>query len=90
VLGYGLFVPGVSAFGRVLSACARDARALRQRRDRLDPLVTPFARVLGWPRARFGGAAGRLARGNAVRMPGRTAATAAALMVGLALVTFVT
>ena len=53
-------------------------------------LVTPFAHVLGWPAARFGGAAGRLAQGNAVRMPGRTAATAAALMVGLALVTFVT
>ena len=34
--------------------------------------------------------AGRLARENAVRNPGRTAVTAAALMIGLALVTFVT
>ena len=53
-------------------------------------LVTPLARVLGWPAARLGGVAGRLAGRNATRMPGRTAATAAALMIGLALVTFVT
>jgi putative ABC transport system permease protein len=33
--------------------------------------------------------AGRLARENAMRNPGRTAATAAALMIGIALVTFV-
>jgi putative ABC transport system permease protein len=49
-----------------------------------------MASVLGWPGARFGGAAGRLARGNAMRNPSRTASTAAALMIGLALVTFVT
>jgi putative ABC transport system permease protein len=45
--------------------------------------------VLGWPGSRLGGAAGRLARDNARRNPTRTAATAAALMIGLALVTFV-
>jgi putative ABC transport system permease protein len=53
-------------------------------------LVEPLAAALGWPAARLAGIAGRLARANAVRMPGRTAATAAALMIGLALVTFVT
>jgi putative ABC transport system permease protein len=53
-------------------------------------LVTPLAGALGWPAARLAGVAGRLARANAVRTPGRTAATAAALMIGLALVTFVT
>jgi putative ABC transport system permease protein len=37
----------------------------------------------------MGGVAGRLARENATRNPSRTAATAAALMIGLALVTFV-
>jgi putative ABC transport system permease protein len=52
-------------------------------------LVPPLVRVLGWPAARFGGAAGSLARGNAVRAPARTASTAAALMIGLALVTLV-
>jgi putative ABC transport system permease protein len=45
--------------------------------------------VLGWPSRRFGGAAGSLASQNAVRNPQRTASTAAALMIGLALVSFV-
>jgi putative ABC transport system permease protein len=52
-------------------------------------LVRPLAALVGWPAARLGGAAGRLARANAMRNPSRTAATAAALMVGLSLVTFV-
>ena len=52
-------------------------------------LVRPIAALVGWPIARLGGASGDLARQNAVRNPGRTAATAAALMIGLALVTFV-
>jgi putative ABC transport system permease protein len=52
-------------------------------------LVRPLAAVVGWPARQIGGAAGRLARGNSVRNPGRTAATAAALMIGIALVTFV-
>ena len=41
------------------------------------------------PARRLGGAAGRLATDNATRNPARTASTAAALMIGLALVTFV-
>ncbi len=52
-------------------------------------LVTPLAAVVGWPAARLAGPAGRLARANAIRNPSRTAATAAALMIGLTLVTFV-
>ncbi len=52
-------------------------------------LVKPLARVVGIPARRMGGAAGKLAEGNAQRNPGRTAATAAALMIGIALVTFV-
>jgi putative ABC transport system permease protein len=52
-------------------------------------LVRPLARVLGWPAARVGGSAGRLARDNARRNPQRTGSTAAALMIGLALVTLV-
>ncbi len=90
VLGFGLFVPGVSTLGRVLSLALGTLALFVSVAIVSTRLVTPFARVLGWPAARFGGAAGRLAQGNAVRMPGRTAATAAALMVGLALVTFVT
>jgi putative ABC transport system permease protein len=52
-------------------------------------LVRPIAAFVGLPARRAGGAAGRLASGNAVRNPGRTAATAAALMIGIALVSFV-
>jgi putative ABC transport system permease protein len=52
-------------------------------------LVKPLARIVGLPARRIGGAAGRLAAENSVRNPARTASTAAALMVGLALVTFV-
>ena len=52
-------------------------------------LVTPIAAVVGTPARRAGGAAGRLASGNSVRNPGRTAATAAALMIGIALVAFI-
>jgi putative ABC transport system permease protein len=52
-------------------------------------LVRPLVQVVGIPARRFGGAAGKLAEGNAQRNPGRTASTAAALMIGIALVTFV-
>jgi putative ABC transport system permease protein len=52
-------------------------------------VVPPLARTLGWPGMRFGGVAGRLARENAMRNPARTASTAAALMIGLALVSAV-
>ncbi len=52
-------------------------------------LVVPMARILGWPATRIGGAAGSLARDNTQRNPQRTASTASALMIGLALVTLV-
>jgi putative ABC transport system permease protein len=51
--------------------------------------VRPLAHLLGWPATRIGGAAGYLARDNARRNPQRTASTAAALMIGLTLVTLV-
>jgi putative ABC transport system permease protein len=51
-------------------------------------LVGPIAGFVGQPFERFGGITGRIARENTVRFPGRTAVTAAALMVGVALVTF--
>jgi putative ABC transport system permease protein len=53
-------------------------------------LVRPLASVAGWPLERLRGITGRLARENAVRKPGRTAVTAAALMIGLGVVVFVT
>lgn len=55
----------------------------------LAPLVLePILRVVGAPIARLG-ESGRLARLNAMRQPRRTTTTAGALMVGVALVTFV-
>src|SRR5918998_3609561 len=53
-------------------------------------VVRPLASVAGWPLEKVRGITGRLARENAVRKPGRTAVTAAALMIGLAVVVFVT
>ena len=49
-------------------------------------LAGPVAGAIGWPWRRFGGVASRVAAANAVRNPRRTASTASALMVGLALV----
>jgi putative ABC transport system permease protein len=55
----------------------------------LSPLVArPIAGLIGAP-IRGMGFAGRLGRENAMRNPRRTASTAAALMIGLGLVTFV-
>jgi putative ABC transport system permease protein len=52
------------------------------------PVIVPLAaRVVGLPLSRLGGPTGRLAVGNAVRNPGRAAATSTALLVGVALVT---
>jgi putative ABC transport system permease protein len=56
----------------------------------LAPVISvPVLRVLGAAPARLMGSPGRLARQNALRNPRRTAATAAALMIGLALITTV-
>ena len=52
-------------------------------------LIGPLAWTLGWPATKLGGAAGALARDNSRRNPQRTASTASALMIGLALVTLV-
>jgi putative ABC transport system permease protein len=50
----------------------------------------PIGSALGAPLARMRGVTGSLARGNATRNPRRTSATAAALLVGVAVVTLFT
>jgi putative ABC transport system permease protein len=51
------------------------------------PLATrPVVRVVAWPFVAVLGTVGRLARENALRVPRRTATTASALMIGLALI----
>jgi putative ABC transport system permease protein len=86
---FGLFAPHLQTKTILLSmgvgaACIFFGVALLAVR-----IVPPLVAVLGSPAAQFGGAAGSLARDNARRNPQRTASTAAALMIGLALVTLV-
>jgi putative ABC transport system permease protein len=57
----------------------------------LSPLFArAVIRVVGWPVARVRGLPGQLARENAARNPARTSATAAALMIGVAIVALIT
>ena len=87
-LGYGVLGSGVGVGARVLLMVG-GALGLFVGIAMVAPrLVRPLASVLGRPAEWVGGAAGRIARENAVRNPGRTAATAAALMIGLTLATF--
>ena len=57
----------------------------------LGPVIArPASGFIGWPIRRLRGITGALARDNAMRNPKRTSATAAALMIGVALVAFIT
>jgi putative ABC transport system permease protein len=57
----------------------------------LSPLFArPVVRFIGWPVAHLRGMPGQLARENAMRNPSRTSATAAALMIGVAIVSLIT
>ena len=86
----GLFVDGLSTTQRLLSLGVGAAGRLRRRRDaREDARAAARARARLAGERKIGGAAGELARGNAMRNPQRTASTASALMIGLALVTLV-
>jgi putative ABC transport system permease protein len=71
-------------------AALRDADPDGARVRRFARFVRAVASVAGRPAERLGGSAGRLARRNAMRNPGRTAVTASALTIGVALVTAVT
>lgn len=53
-------------------------------------IAEPVTRLIGAPLARIQGVPGRLAQRNAGRSPRRTTATAAAIMIGIALITLVT
>jgi putative ABC transport system permease protein len=85
----GLFAPGLGT-AQVLLFMLGGALLVFFGVALLSPrLVPPLAAALGWPATRIGGAAGFLARDNSRRNPQRTASTASALMIGLALVTLV-
>lgn len=57
----------------------------------LGPIIArPVSSAIGWPLQKFRGITGELARENANRNPKRTASTASALMIGVALVALIT
>ncbi|HKT43465.1 MAG TPA: FtsX-like permease family protein [Gaiellaceae bacterium] len=85
----GLFVGGLTTKDRLIAIGVGAAAVFLGVAMLAKTLVPPLARVLGSPAAQFAGAPGSLARGNAMRNPQRTASTASALMIGLALVTLV-
>ena len=88
-LAYGMFGSGMSDIGRLAAIGAGTVILFVGVAMLSSRLVPPLASIVGRPAERIGAVAGRLARENATRNPGRTAATAAALMIGIALVTFV-
>lgn len=84
---FGLFGPSLSTLGLIL-VLGLAAVAVFLGLTLASPAVArPLTGALGWPLTKVMGTAGGLARGNASRNPRRTATTAAALMIGLSLVT---
>jgi putative ABC transport system permease protein len=87
LVGYGAFGHGMTT-GVRLGILAAGVIGIFLGVTMLAPrAVRPLASVIGWPATRIGGVAGVLARSNSMRNPSRTASTAAALMIGLTLVT---
>ncbi len=75
-------VPPVAALRAASDASARTGIVAR--------MVRGLVGILGRPAELVGGSAGRLARRNATRNPGRTLVTSLALVIGVSLVTLVT
>jgi len=89
LLVYGIFGGGLSTATRLLALGFGTLILFIGVSMNAKRAVRPLAAVLGWPGTKIGGNAGTLARENAMRNPSRTASTASALMIGLALITFV-
>jgi putative ABC transport system permease protein len=89
LLVYGVFAHGLTTRNRLIDLGAGVLLLFLGVSANAARLVRPLASVLGLPATQIGGAAGVLARENTIRNPKRTASTASALMIGLALVTFV-
>jgi len=89
LFSYGVFASGLETIVRIVALVLGVLLLFVSVAMVASRVVRPLAFVLGAPGARLGGTAGSLARQNAVRNPARTASTAAAVMIGLALITFV-
>ena len=80
LLGVGLSAPAVGLVGLGAAAIFVGATMLAP------AVARPLSSAIGRPMARLLGAPGRLGRENSMRSPRRTAQTASALMIGIALV----
>jgi putative ABC transport system permease protein len=85
---YGVFAHGLETKMRLLALASGVLLLFVAVAMVASRVVRPLAFLLGAPGARLAGTAGRLARQNAARNPARTASTAAAVMIGLTLITF--
>jgi len=92
IAGLGVLLLAVGLFvnvGRAIIFVAAGAAIAFIGVSVLAPLAAkPLADVIGWPLPRLFGISGLLAKENTKRKPRRTASTASALMVGVALVAF--
>ncbi|TYB42930.1 ABC transporter permease [Actinomadura chibensis] len=86
--GGGLIAAGLAAHDKAaLTLAGAGSLAVFAGTVAVSPALSrPAVRALAWPVARFGGSTGRLGGRNALRDPRRTAATASALTIGLALI----
>jgi putative ABC transport system permease protein len=84
-----IFASGLGAMAIVLLLCLGILALFLGVALAAPHMVKPLTRLVGLPARRSGGVAGDLANANSVRNPSRTASTAAALMIGLTLVTVV-
>jgi putative ABC transport system permease protein len=93
ILGIGVVALGVGLFTSIANAIwfvALGALTVFIGVSILAPLFAgPITSIVGWPLPRLFGVPGTLARQNTQRQPRRTASTASALMIGVALVVFV-
>ena len=89
LLAYGFLKHGIAVGQRLLSLVAGFLLLFVALAAIFSRLVRPIIRVIGAPFAKLGRTSGELAFFNVRRNPGRTASTAAALMIGITLVSFI-
>jgi putative ABC transport system permease protein len=88
LFSYGVFAHGLETKMRLLALATGVLLLFFAVTMVASRVVRPLAFLLGAPGARLAGIAGTLARQNAARNPARTASTAAAVMIGLTLITY--
>ena len=89
LLGYGFLTHGIAVGQRLLALVVGFLLLFVALAAIFSRLVRPIVRVIGVPFERLGRTSGELAYFNVRRNPGRTASTAAALMIGITLVSFI-